>query len=138
MVRGVERSPGPGVPTLPVPVLRARLEHQLAQVSLRQAAREIGLSPNALRNFISGSSPRRTSRVQMERWLARRPSREPRPTLSRFLTLMDDLTPDLPQREAVTLGRDMSRLLLAAYERRRLPPPRWVKELARHYDPGGT
>jgi len=133
VVRAAERRPGPGVPALPVPVLRAYIEHELAQVSLRQAAREIGISPNALRNVINGALPRRTTRVRLERWLGQRPGRAPRPTVGRFLKLLDALTPDLTQQEAAGLGREMSLLLVAAYQRRRLPPPRWVSELAGHY-----
>ncbi|MFQ5705046.1 MAG: hypothetical protein ACE5HT_13630 [Gemmatimonadales bacterium] len=120
-------------PTLPIAVLRGAVERELSQISLRQAAREIGLSPNALRNFLGGSTPRRGTRARMERWLATRPASGNVPTLRRFLRLLENVTPDLPPREAATLGREVSRLLLDAYERQRVPPPRWVRELLRHY-----
>jgi len=118
---------------LPVLVLRAAVERELASISLRQAAREIGLSPNALRNFVRGAHPRATTRQRLERWLASRGAPGRGPSLSRFLRLIEQVTPDLPPREAQALGREMSQLLVDAYQRQRLPPPRWVSELARHY-----
>src|SRR2546426_12332044 len=50
------------VPTLPVPLLRDGLARQTAQFSLRRVAREVGLSPNGLRDFLRGATPRRKSR----------------------------------------------------------------------------
>lgn len=122
-----------GTAQLPVPLLRAAVERELTNTSLRQAAREIGLSPNALRNFVRGAEPRATTRHRLERWLASRGARGRGPSLSAFVRLIEHVTPDLPPREARELGREMSQLLVDAYERQHVPPPRWVRELARHY-----
>lgn len=102
-------------------------------MSLRQAARETGMSPNALRNFVRGAHPRATTRSRLERWLASRPAAAGGPSLSAFVRLLEDVTPDLPPKDAAALGREMTRLLLDAYDRRHVPPPRWVREVARHY-----
>ncbi|MBI2537683.1 MAG: hypothetical protein HYW06_12135 [Gemmatimonadetes bacterium] len=121
-----------GAPVLPVAVLRARIEAELGRVSLRRAAREIGLSPNALRNFVAGAEPRIGTRVSLERWLATRPAAAGT-TVEDFLRLMGQVTRGLPVRDAKVLGREVSRLLVDTYERRKLPPPRWVRELTHHY-----
>jgi hypothetical protein len=128
--RAPARTGGAG---LPVPLLRTAVERELAAISLREAARQIGLSPNALRNFVRGAEPRATTRHRLERWLADRPGAAPGPSLSNFVQLLENITPDLPAREAAALGREMSELLLDAYRRRQIPPPRWVREVARHY-----
>lgn len=129
---GVTR-PASGVPLIPVALLRVRVEHELAHTSLRRAASEIGLSPNALRNFLLGAEPRRSTRVKLERWLAQRPRAGAGSGLRDFLRLLHQLAGDLSERDVRLLGREVSRLLLDSYRRNRIPPPRWVKEVARHY-----
>lgn len=136
MVRGRGREPSAGAPVLPVASLRAAVDRELAHVSLRRAAREIGLSPNALKNFLNGAVPRRTTRARLERWLLARPAGAQGPGVRRFVQLIGQVSPDLPSREAATLGREMSRLILDAYQRQRIPPPRWVRELLQHYSAG--
>jgi hypothetical protein len=113
--------------------LRTAVERELATVSLREAARQIGVSPNALRNFVRGAEPRQMTRHRLERWLAERPGAAAGPSLSTFVRLLENITPDLPRRDAAVLGREMSELLLDAYRRRQLAAPRWVREVARHY-----
>jgi hypothetical protein len=107
-------------------MLRVAVERELAVVSLRRAAVEIGLSPNALRNFVRGAEPRATTRLRLERWVAGRPAAAPGPSLSAFVRLLEEVTPDLPPRDASALGRDVSQLLVELYRRRHLRPPRWV------------
>lgn len=124
--------PRPGVPVLPVTLLRARVEAALSGMSLRRAAREIGLSPNALKNFVAGATPRNATRMRLERWLATRPP-APGTSVADFVRLVGHVAGGLPLRDADALGREVSKLLFEAYERRRLPPPRWVRELAQHY-----
>lgn len=133
MVRASREPTRPGSAALPIPLLRVAVERELATVSLRRAAREIGLSPNAVRNFVRGARPRTTTRHRLERWLASRPAARSGPSLSTFVRLLGEVTPGLPPRETAALGREVSQLLLEAYRRRHLPPPRWVREVARHY-----
>jgi len=128
------RSPRP--PTLPATLLRDAVARALATTSLRQAAREIGLSPNALRNFLAGAEPRVATRARLERWLAatrRASSTDPAPTVGHLVHLIGELARELSPAQATELGRDTARFLLDAYHARRLPPPRWVRELAGHY-----
>jgi hypothetical protein len=122
-----------GTPGLPVAVVRATVEREVAHASLRGVAANIGLSPNALRNFIRGATPRAATRAKLERWIAGLPREASGPRVSAFSRLIVEATPGLPPREATTVGRELTRAILSAYERRQLPPPRWVRELSRHY-----
>ena len=60
------RSPRSRPPTLPATLLRDAVARLVATMSLRQAAREIGFSPNALRNFLAGAEPRAATRALRE------------------------------------------------------------------------
>ncbi|MBI4541723.1 MAG: hypothetical protein HY705_01700 [Gemmatimonadetes bacterium] len=109
------------------------MARHVAIISLRQAAREIGLSPNALRNFLNGAEPRTATRAKMERWLASRRTRERGPGVGRLVELLGELGTELAPAQTAALGQHTVRFLLNAYEARRLPPPRWVRELADYY-----
>lgn len=118
-------------PALPVPILRDGVAREAARVSLRQAAREIGTSPNGLRNFLNGASPRLATRGKLEQWLARQTTSSRPPALGQLVRLMNEIAADLSPQQATALGRSISALLETAYEERRLSPPKWVRELAR-------
>jgi hypothetical protein len=123
-----------GVPTIPAPLLRDAVEREIAELSLRQAAKQIGVSPNGLRNFIAGSVPRSATRAKLERWLASLDHRSvPPPTLSHLVRLLTDLAGDLSPQQTALLGRNISALLADAYQVGRMAPPRWVSDLLRHY-----
>jgi hypothetical protein len=104
-------------------------------MSLRQAAREIGLSPNALRNFLAGAEPRSATRARLERWLADRKTASPdrHPSVGHLVQLLGELASDLSPAQADQLGQQTARFLLDAYQSRRMAPPRWVRELAGRY-----
>lgn len=121
-------------PTLPATLLRDAVARLVATMSLRQAAREIGLSPNALRNFLAGAEPRAATRARLERWLAaRRAAADRHPSVGHLVQLIGELASELSPAQAAALGRETARLLLDAYQSRQLTPPRWVRELAGHY-----
>lgn len=128
-----QRRDFPRPPTLPATLLRDAVARQLATLSLRQAASEIGLSPNALRNFLAGAEPRATTRAKLERWLANRRTSERQPRIGDLVRLIGDLAGDLSPAQAAALGHETARFLLDAYQTRRIAPPRWVRELANHY-----
>lgn len=123
----------PRLPTLPATLLRDAVARQLATLSLRQAASEIGLSPNALRNFLAGAEPRAMTRAKLERWLATRRTSERQPRIGDLVRLIGELAGELSPAQAAALGRETARFLLDAYQARRIAPPRWVRELASHY-----
>ena len=121
-------------PTLPVPLLRDAVAREVVRTSLRRVGAAIGLSPNALRNFLAGARPRAATRAKIERWFSvQRQGRGP--NLASFIRLLGDVTADLSPNETESLAQDVATFLVHAYERRRLPPPRWVRDLAEHYHP---
>ncbi|MBI4512734.1 MAG: hypothetical protein HY702_01370 [Gemmatimonadetes bacterium] len=129
-------NPGPArVPSLPVPLLRDAVARQVARASLRSAAREMGISPNGLRNFLNGATPRARTRAKLERWLGKRSARAPKPNVGHLVRLIGEIGADLSPAEVAALARQIAALLEAAYESRRIPPPSWVRELAGYYVP---
>ncbi len=128
-MRGGRRS----VPTLPVPLLRDAVAREAARVSLRRAAGEISISPNGLRNFLNGSAPRSATRAKLERWLASQHRVTRPPDVGQLVRLLGELSGDLSPEQTMSLGREIAALLAAAYEARRLSPPRWVQQFLRQY-----
>src|SRR2546422_9837602 len=127
------RPAGPSVPTLPVPLLRDGLGREAASLSLRGVAREVGMSPNGVRDFLQGAIPRSATRVKLERWLATRGKVTRPPNVGQFVRLLNELSVDLSPGQTLELGRALAELLVQSYEGRRLSPPRWVQDLLRHY-----
>src|SRR5437016_13057584 len=122
-----------GVPTIPVPVLRDAVALAITELSLRGDAKQMGISPNGLRNFINGSAPRSATRAKLERWLADRDRVTRPPNVGQLVRLLNELTGDLSPHQTTQLGRDIAALLSKAYESRSLSPPRWAQDLLRHY-----
>src|SRR5256884_8979315 len=125
-------SPGRrNVPALPVPLLRDAVGRETARMSLRRAAAAISVSPNGLRNFLSGSAPRSATRAKLERWLADQGRTSRPPNVGQLVRLLNELSGDLAPHQTTQLGREIARLLADAYEAPRLSPPRWVQDLLR-------
>src|SRR5207245_11252359 len=95
---------GRGVPTLPVPLLRDAIGREAARLSLRRAAAEISISPNGLRNFLSGSAPRSGTRVKFERWLAGRQRVTRPPHVGQVVPLPNGLAGDLAPQPPAALA----------------------------------
>ena len=120
-------------PSLPLAALREAVARELATRSLRRAAAEIGLSPNGLRNFLTGAIPRGGTRARLEAWLAVQGPRAAGPHVGSLVRLLGEIGADLPARDRAALGQDVAELLLRTYRQRKVPPPRWVRELVSHY-----
>jgi transcriptional regulator with XRE-family HTH domain len=123
------------VPTLPIPLLQDAVARQVARFSLRRVAREVSMSPNGLRDFLRGATPRSSTRGKLERWLAAQGQVTRPPNVGQFVRLLAELSSDLSPQQTEQLGREIAALLVRSYEARRLSPPRWVQELLRHYRP---
>ncbi len=115
---------------VPVSTLRDAVAREVVRTSLRQAAREIAVSPNGLRNFINGCAPRAETRVKLQYWVASRGTKSRPPAVGQLVRLLNELAADLTPDQVSDLARDVAGLLGAAYEARRLTPPRWVAEFA--------
>jgi hypothetical protein len=111
---------------------------EVARASLRRIARELGMSPNGLRDFLQGAMPRPPTRARVERWLAGRGETSRPPNIGQFVRLLNELSGDLSQRQTTRMGRQVAELLVESYAARRLAPPSWVQDLRRHYEASGT
>jgi len=125
----------PTVPTLPIPLLQDAVARQVARFSLRRVAREVSMSPNGVRDFLRGATPRSSTRGKLERWLAAQGRVTRPPNVGQFVRLLAELSSDLSPQQTEQLGREIAALLVRSYEARRLSPPRWVQDLLRHYRP---
>src|SRR6266704_1270049 len=126
---------GAVVPTPPAPLVSDWVGRGGARVGVRRAGREVGMSPNGVRDFLQGAIPRSASRVKLERWLAARGKVTRPPNVGQFVRLLNELSVDLSPGQTLELGRALAELLVQSYEVRRLSPPRWVRDLLRHYRP---
>jgi len=113
--------------------LRDAVARETARLSLRQAAAQISLSPNGLRNFLNGSAPRSATRAKLERWLSSQQRVTRPPNIGQLVRLLDELSGDLSPQQTMRLGREIAGLLAAEYETRRLSPPRWVQQFLQQY-----
>ncbi|PYP72616.1 MAG: hypothetical protein DMD36_01655 [Gemmatimonadetes bacterium] len=113
--------------------MRDAVARETARLSLRQAAAQISLSPNGLRNFLNGSAPRSATRAKLERWLSNQQRVTRPPNIGQLVRLLDELSGDLSPQQTMRLGREIAGLLAAAYETRRLSPPRWVQQFLQQY-----
>jgi hypothetical protein len=96
----------------PLARLREAVEQQVAERSLRHAARQVGMSPTGLQKFLSGTAPAESTCRKLERWAFERAARGEPPTPESALAVLRYLAGALhPRRHAEAVG-----LLLAVLE----------------------
>src|SRR5205085_8613903 len=100
------------VPTLPIPLLQDAVARQVARFSLRRVAREVSMSPNGLRDFLRGATPRSSTRGKLERWLAAQGQVTRPPNVGQFVRLLAELSSDLSPQQTEQLGREIAALLV--------------------------
>jgi hypothetical protein len=127
----------PSLPALPVPLLRDAIARETARHSLRRIARETAMSPNGLRDFLQGATPRDPTRAKLEQWLAGRGRVTRPPNIGQFVRLLNELSSDLSARQVIQMGQQVVELLVESYEARRLAAPPWVHDLRRQYESHG-
>ena len=72
--------------------------------------------------------------MKLERWLAGQGEISRPPNVGQFVRLLNELAVDLSPKQALEMGQGLAELLVESYEIRRLSPPRWVRDLVRHYE----
>ena len=80
------------------------------------------MSPNGLRDFLQGATPRSATRAKLERWLADQGTATQPPNVGQFVRLLNQLAVDLSTKKT-QFGRAIGQLLVESYETRRLSPP---------------
>jgi hypothetical protein len=113
-----------------VETLREAARTFVDATSLRQAARDIGMSPTGLRGFLDGSAPYVKTERKLRAWYLREAQRD-----------VQAVSPDAANNAlrllvghfAPTFGRETSRELIDVLERRcrdsETPVPNWVGDL---------
>jgi transcriptional regulator with XRE-family HTH domain len=111
------------------PLFRA-LAARVESTSLRQVAREVGMSPTGLRKVLSGASPYAPTRAKLERWLVREAAASPRlrdATSGR--AALDLLLAGIPAGERSAASAELVAMLRALHERLEIEVPAWLGEL---------
>jgi hypothetical protein len=114
----------------PVEMLREAARSYTDATSLRQAARDIGMSPTGLRGFLEGGAPYAKTERKVRAWYLREAQRDvqavPLEAATNALRL-------LVGHFAPVLGEATTRELVDVLERRcresHTPVPRWVGEI---------
>ncbi|HEX7049346.1 MAG TPA: hypothetical protein VF188_03955 [Longimicrobiales bacterium] len=122
---------------MPLDRLREAVAGGVEARSLRQVARDVGMSPTGLRKFLSGATPYSATRRKLERWYVREAAR-----------YGDDLGPGsasaalrilghgLPPEERRRALNQMLDVLEAAHREAGRTPPPWLAELRRTAEQG--
>ena len=101
------------------------------RTSVRQVARDVGMSPSGLQKFLSGASPYSATRTKLERWYVRSGRS---PDSHSALAALEVLVQDLPPAERT---QAMSRLVEVVEKDRGGRPPSWIKRLRSRLEEGG-
>jgi predicted transcriptional regulator len=120
-----------------VPLLRDAIARETARHSVRRIAREVAMSPNGLRDFLQGATPRSPTRAKLEQWLAGRGRVSRPPNIGQFVRLLNELSGDLSPKQTIQMGQQVVELLVESYETRSLSAPPWVQDLRRQYESHG-
>jgi hypothetical protein len=114
----------------PVEMLREAARTFVDATSLRQAARDIGMSPTGLRGFLDGGVPYAKTERKLRAWYLREAQRDVQAVpveaaMNALRLLVGHFAP--------VLGREATGELLEVLERRcresHTPVPRWVDQL---------
>ena len=106
-----------------VGTLKRAVAGGVSATSLRQVARDVGMSPTGLRKFLSGASPFSATRRKLERWYVRRGRA---PDVHSALAALEVLVLDLPPAERIGA---MERIVDNMERSRTGKSPGWIRQL---------
>lgn len=114
-----------------MPVLRRAVRAHLGEKSLRQVAREVGLSPTGLAKFLEGTRPYAATRQKLERWYVQqeRTLAAPRLTADTAWAIVRVLVQDLALPRQKPALASVVRALDEAYGKAEVPTPKWLAEV---------
>lgn len=125
---------------LPLARLRHAVERWVEKTSLRQAARETGMSPTGLRKVLSGSRVHASTERKLLTWYLRHVAQQgdwgalDADTALAALALLTEGLPE-PQKKTIALG--FLRRLEAGYRDCMLAVPGWIQALCADLTGGG-
>ncbi len=124
---------------IPIARLREAVERWVEQTSLRQAARETGMSPTGLRKVLGGSRVHASTERKLLTWYLRHVAQHgnggalDEAAAAAALALLTEELPPAPRRTVVST---FLRLVEGGYRDSGLVPPDWVEALRDRAPPG--
>jgi len=106
-----------------VDTLRRAVAGSVSATSLRQVAREVGMSPTGLRKFLSGASPYSATRRKLEHWYVRHGRG---PDVHSALSALEVLVQDLPPADRIQAMEGILDVLVQSVSGKL---PNWIKHL---------
>lgn len=119
-------------PATPISIdgLRNNISVRVLETSLRNVARQVGMSPTGLEKFLEGSQPYTSVRGKLYEWWSRDgrlPSSEVDAEVAS--AALDWLVQDLPAPRRPAAVERVLRVLLEAHLREHVVPPLWLSTL---------
>ena len=114
-----------------VDTLRRAVAGSVSATSLRQVARDVGMSPTGLWKFLSGATPYSATRKKVERWYVRRGGA---PDVHTALAALEVLVQDLPPADRI---QAMEGILAALGQSMSGKLPNWMEQLWSKLREGG-
>jgi hypothetical protein len=110
-------------------VLRARLAARLETASLRQVARDVGMTPSGLRHVLDGGRPQSATRRKLEAWYVRERELSPEaPDAETLRAALRLLVRELPAAERPDALRRLIQLEKTLHREAGRRPPEWLEE----------
>ncbi|HET6229143.1 MAG TPA: hypothetical protein VFE05_03630 [Longimicrobiaceae bacterium] len=111
--------------------LRESVRTAVQAASLREVARDVGMSPSGLRKFLAGSSAYSATRRKLERWYVRRDATLQTDGLTgdSALRVVEVLVQELPPSRHLSATARVVSTLEEVYGAARVRPPGWMDEL---------
>lgn len=121
---------------VPVEVLREAAQAYVAEVTLRPAAQEIGMSPSGLHTFLLGTTPHRGTVRKLTVWYFSRIAEGGDPPSAEIASAaLGVLLQPFPGDQRRQVSRQVIELLARRCTDLMIPEPPWLLELQRHADP---
>jgi hypothetical protein len=118
----------------PLQRVRAALADRVEHRSLREAAREVGMSPSGLRKVLDGARPYSSTRRKLHAWYVREGVRSYGETdASSALSALDLLVGALPSAPRARTAREIVETLRRGFEAASLLAPEWLDEAAERF-----
>ena len=116
--------------------LRENVAVRVQATSLREVARQVGMSPSGLEKFLSGGVPYACSRQKLQEWWVRE-GHKPRSDISTegVEVALGALVRDLPPELRGPTMKKLVRALRGMYETQQAVCPPWLAELSERWVP---
>lgn len=112
---------------VPVSRIREAVARSVERQSLREVARNVGMSPSGLRKFLDGAEPYSSTRHKLDRWYFAEGGGEI--TAKAAESALELLVQDLPPASRREALEQLIRVLIRIYADRDQAQPSWLSQL---------